>query len=224
MNGTKKSVELARCIFSMNGVVESKATDGSMLGTHYIETDSNASYSNTKAKDIEEFKRSVSENGGYYIARYEASNNKGVVQSKSNVAVWNNITQPEAAKVCRNMYQNKDFESDLINSYAWDTALLFIQTFANDRYSGQESLNETLAYTGLRTDGTTDKMCNIFDMASNCIEWSTETYMYDSINCVGRGAGYLKGNATWAGDHVMHEASEKKNHVTFRPILYINNK
>lgn len=223
MNGTKRTVELARCEFSRNGDLNNKATDGSVLENYYIETDSNTSYGNTKAKNIEQFKRSVSENGGYYIARYEASNNKNVVQSKSNVAVWNNITQPEAAKVCRNMYQNKGFESDLINSYAWDTALLFIQTFANDRYSGQESLNATLAYTGVRTDGTTDKMCNIFDMASNCSEWTTETYMYYSTNCVSRGGNYTT-EYEIAGEHQNYEASKAKNHITFRPILYINNK
>ena len=69
--------------------------------------------------------------------------------------------------------------SDLINSYAWDTAIVFVQK------CGTESNSSTYSYTGGRssistsmqqTTGTTilkatnkvDKQCNIFDMAGNC--------------------------------------------------------
>ena len=106
---------------------------------------------NTTAKDLKGFIDSVSSNKGYYIARYEASfgsgEKSGVItnqkpysiyadDSKINGSamnyepgnVWNFITQGDAAKVCRNMYDGNQYvTSDLINSYAWDTAIVYIQ-------------------------------------------------------------------------------------------------
>ena len=69
--------------------------------------------------------------------------------------------------------------SDLINSYAWDTAIVFVQK------CGTESNSSTYSYTvgessrstsAPQTTGTNilkatnkvDKQCNIFDMAGNC--------------------------------------------------------
>ncbi len=46
------------------------------------------------------------------------------------------------------MYSDSNFESDLMNSYAWDTAIVFLQKFDNRAnkaslkpYSRQNSLN-----------------------------------------------------------------------------------
>lgn len=212
-------------MFNSDGSIWKKATDGSeletMSGLAFLETSSMTSYGNTKAKDIEKFKKSVNENGGYYIARYEASNNSGQVGSKSGVAVWNNITQIDAARLSKNMYDNSNFESDLINSYAWDTAIVFIQTYSNKAYAGQTSLNEILSYTGEREDGTTDKVCNIYDMASNCMEWTTETQMYNGDNCVFRGGNYLYNSTDKTDRRGVTEARNKHNHISFRVIIYI---
>ncbi len=53
--------------------------------------------------------------------------------------------------------------SDLINSYAWDTAIVFIQKYSGDSdYSRQNSLNTTLVNTG--TIG--NERCHINDIAS----------------------------------------------------------
>ena len=50
----------------------------------------------------------------------------------------------------RNLYSsNNNFQSDLINSYVWDTAIVFIQTFREDSdYSKQKPLQTTLTTTG----------------------------------------------------------------------------
>lgn len=110
------------------------------------------------------------------------------------------MTQNKASELSKNMYNNiLPFTSDLINSYAWDTAIVFEQAFDNrttDKtwlYSKQNSLNTSLATTGTNnlTDTTKqDKICNIWDMASNCWEWTTETYSYSNYPCVNRGGGY----------------------------------
>ena len=139
---------------------------------------------NTTALNLKGFVDSVKANGGYYIARYEASygadgkaNSKvsnsytesNEVLANKEGQLWNNITQIDAATASRNLYTGVN--SDLINSYAWDTAIVYIQNFSGDTdYSRQNSLNKDLANTGTNSD----EKCKINDMASNIMEWTTE--------------------------------------------------
>ena len=67
--------------------------------------------------------------------------------------------------------------SDLINSYAWDTAIVFIQKCGTESnsstysYTVGQSSTSTLQTTGtniLKATSKVDKQCNIFDMAGNC--------------------------------------------------------
>ncbi len=152
---------------------------------YYTEGLKNSTTVNAHARDIEAFIAStdpVTGNGGYYIGRYEARKNaEGNVTSLSTDSVWNSINQATATSKSQGMYpdgyKTGTFSSDLINSYAWDTAIVFLQTFDNRKdtttpYAYRNSLNVgsvNLAGTGK------DLICNIYDMASNCLEWSTET-------------------------------------------------
>jgi len=174
---------------------------------------------NTTAKDIETFKTSVGKNGGYYIGRYEASkgtNNKAV--SKKDKAVWNNITQPNAAIACQDLYEG--VESDLINSYAWDTAIVYLQNNDNraDKtkpYSMQTSLNTSLQKTG----ASGDVICNIYDMASNCWEWTTETWSDSNYPCVFRG-GLYHYTDNYTSYRARYPTDTKGDYVGFRSLLY----
>ena len=67
--------------------------------------------------------------------------------------------------------------SDLINSYAWDTAIVFVQKCGTESnsltysYTFGQSSTSTLQTTGtniLKATSKVDKQCNIFDMAGNC--------------------------------------------------------
>ncbi len=131
--------------------------------------------------------------------------------------MWNNVIQQDAATKAREMYISQSFESDLVNSYAWDTAIVFIQTYSGDNdYSKQNSKNTSLANTG--TNG--DKVCNIYDMASNTTEWSTETSSYDGYPCTLRGGTYHSsdGCAGARGGYIM---SDSYDDISFRSLLYI---
>ena len=102
---------------------------------------------NATARKLEEFISTSLSNGGYYIARFEASGTASKIASKYNQTVLVDITQPNAAKAAREMYgeikeNNKlVYASDLVNSYAWDTAIIFIQTYSigedASRYASQ---------------------------------------------------------------------------------------
>ena len=183
-------------------------------------TDDLLNYGNTIANDIEGFIDSVRENGGYYIARFEASQGtNGKAESKYDKAVWNNITQPNASKACQNLYETID--SDLVNSYAWDTTLLFIQKYSGDiDYSRQKPLQDTLANTGKATDGTIyDVRCNIYDMSGNCYEHSTETRNQSGTCISPRGGSYWRTN-DYTSFRGWGSSKSEVEHWTFRTILY----
>ena len=181
---------------------------------------SSSIYGNTPARNIETFKTKATdgEAKGFYLGRYEARNNNNVVSLDKNYSVYNNVTQSEAATLSQNMYgETENFTSDLVNSYAWDTALVFIQKCSEDtRYSQQNSLN-----TGSLADkGTTnDVKCNIYDMASNCWEWSTETGS-SSFPCVTRGGNY-DGSAGLASTRCGGFTAISDDGGSFRPLLYL---
>ena len=182
---------------------------------------SSSTYGNTTARNIETFKTKVTdgEAKGFYLGRYEARNNNDVVSLDKNYSVYNNVTQSQAATLSQNMYgETENFTSDLVNSYAWDTALVFIQKCSGDtRYSQQNSLN-----TGSLADkGTTnDVKCNIYDMASNCAEWSTETAKNEQYPCVCRGGDYDCSDC-FAGARYGSSADYGVDICSFRPLLYL---
>ena len=123
-----------------------------MVSTYYQELET-SDKGNVVAKSIKDFKNSVATNGGYYIGRYEARQNNGQITEVKTDAVWNNITQPDAADKAQKMYDNTHpFTSDLVSSYAWDTAILFAQSCGtNNKYSRQNRLETSFSSTGTTT-------------------------------------------------------------------------
>ena len=191
---------------------------------------------NTTARNLSGFIKSVEENYGYYIARYEASYGSGSTisdykpESKASKGfgydnmnynegtLWNFISQDEAAKVSQNMYNdNNSIESDLINSYAWDTAVLYIQSMGNENYANANgATNSTIKNTG----DTGDVKCNIYDLAGNLSEWSTEYSSHQEYPNVNRG-GYASDDLYVTMDRdVAHCYDQMSNLVTFRVIVY----
>ena len=176
------------------------------------------------------FRKSVKDNHGYYIGRYESRKNGTQVTVKASDTVYNNITQPNAATVSRGMYSDSNFKSDLMNSYAWDTAIVFLQKFDNRAnkaslkpYSRQNSLNDSLASQGtnnLSDASKQDVVCNVYDMASNCWEWTTETYSDPKGPCTRRGGSYFSSkNCTRLRNY--NDTDFIYDDVSFRPLLYI---
>ena len=231
-DGTNVTITLGRYDFNSTTGVESAYS-----GT-YVEEDSNDSstlkkYGNTIAKNITKFKNSVATNGGYYIGRYEArtatarnaaGNALTQITEKGTENVYNYVTQLQAAQLSQNMYNSDKFTSDLINSYAWDTAIVFIQNCGtNTKYSRQNRLNTSLAQTGTNSLTDTSKIdvqCNIYDMASNIVEWTTETSGYSSYPCVSRG-GYYNDSDYCTSGRDYNNTSVSSSRVGFRPLLYL---
>ncbi len=199
---------------------------------NYVEEDkgdTNATlknYGNTIAKNITNFKNSVTQNGGYYIGRYEARTTKArdgyknpltQITEKGTDQVYNYVTQLQAANQAQNMYNSTKFTSDLMNSYAWDTATLFLQTYGtNATYSRKTSINSSLSQTGT----TDDKQCNVYDMASNVWEWTTETSNNSSSPCARRGGSYIY-SSNFTSSHGSSTTSGSVANIGFRPLLFV---
>ncbi len=215
-----------------------------------------SSYGNAIANDIEEFITSVKEiNHGYYIGRYEAgvvdydssvstsnSNNKTnwtgytgdniKLVCKKEQQVWNYVTQNKASELSRDMYGSEaKVTSDLINSYAWNTAIVFVQKCGTERNSstysytcGYSSISGSMPQaTGtniLEATNKVDKQCNIFDMAGNCYEWTTETSSNSDLPCVYRGGDFGNRNP-YTSNRFEHNTSGAGSYYSFRPLLYL---
>ena len=194
-------------------------------------TDSTAQ--NATARNLEEFISTTLANGGYYIARFEASGTASKVTSKYDQTVLTNITQPNAAKAAREMYgeikeNNKlVYASDLVNSYAWDTAIIFIQTYSGKTdYASHNESKTTKAFTA--TGKNNDKYCNIWDMSGNAYECTTEYSTYSDPRrfcpCVIRG-GYYNTNygeaRTYSSYRDYAGMTNSDSHGGLRPLLYV---
>ena len=251
-NNTTNTITLGRYEFDSNtGALKSNTpvqvasvencTQEVTINTNYKElsvfragnsaTDSTAQ--NATARNLEEFISTTLANGGYYIARFEASGTASKITSKYNQTVLGNITQPNAAKAAREMYgeikeNNKlVYASDLVNSYAWDTAIVFIQTYSvKTDYASHNESNTTKAFTA--TGKNNDKYCNIFDMSGNASEWTTE-YSTNSDGsifnpCVLRG-GYYDTDGGRAHDCTSDRGIDytiiSYSNLGLRPLLYV---
>ena len=215
-----KTIELNRYTFDENGI--STAQNENIVESKFQELET-SNKGNIVAKSIPNFKNSVTINGGYYIGRYEARKNiSGTITEVGTDTVWNSITQPNAAIQAQNMYNSTKFTSDLMNSYAWDTATLFLQTCGtNPTYSRKNSVNTgSMAQTGTNNQSTKDIQCNVYDMASNVYEWTTETSIDSDSPCVGRGGAYDY-SYNYTSSRNNGSVSDSYGNVGFRPLLFV---
>ena len=253
----KETVDIALGRYSFTKNSDGTVTTSEFSDRDYTEDTTashNSNYKNAIAKDIEAFETSVKNNHGYYIGRYEA----GVVDYDSSVStsnsnktnwtgytgdniklvckkeqqVWNYVTQNKASELSRDMYKSEaKVTSDLINSYAWDTAIVFIQKCGTESNSstysktdGESSRSESAPQTTgtniLKVTSKVDKQCNIFDMAGNCWEWTTETHSDSSYPCVSRGGRYYD-SYVYTSSRSFNVTSNAYSYNSFRPLLYL---
>ena len=165
----------------------------------------------TLPKGITDETADVIKYGGFYIGRYEAgipegdtspSNKTGIPVSKQGVTVWTNINYTNAKANAENMISNEYVQTGLITGKAWDTTCHWIKDslksinesarLTDSRYYGNyhNSLAPANKNSGTkRTAGFSEnwKAKNIYDLAGNVYEWTSEAY---SSYFILRGGGY----------------------------------
>ena len=251
-NGNTETIKLSRYTFADDNVgtpiVQGSAEIENIYDNscNFIEMNT-STYGNATAKENIEseetgFRKSAKDNHGYYMGRYEARDKVAIAErtNSSNVTnqvvctdnnyIYNYVTQKQAAELSREMYNNSNFQSDLMNSYAWDTAVYFLQIFDNrtdktKAYSRQSSLNiGSLASQGtnkLEDTSKQDVICNVYDMASNCLEWTTETCNSTDRPCTYRGGVYDGGSGYYTSLRYINYTSSSGSSCSFRPLLYM---
>ena len=244
-DGTTFNIALKRYVFNEDGTVNEQLSKEGVSEQlrkytesdkdYYIEGLKDSKTDNIHAKNIEDFKKKTEASGGYYIGRYEArtenerKNQDEIlthVTVKANDYIYNYVTQAQAANASQNMYSSSNFTSDLVNAFAWDTAVVFLQE-CDDRenrsilYSKQNSLNTTISIKGTNNLTVMDKICNIFDMASNCYEWTTETYSKSGFPTVDRGGGCNSSKNFTTGRGDTRTLNVYDYMISFRPIIYL---
>ena len=226
-DGSTTSVNFNRYTFDASDGTPTAKNDEEIVNDYGYKHQELASSSNgnTVAKNIANFKSSVTTNGGFYIGRYEArKSSAGTITEVGTDTVWNDITQPDAATQAQGMYDDAHpFTSDLVNSYAWDTATLFLQNCGEEKYSRKASVNTSLASKGTNASdytGTRDNPCNVYDMASNVWEWTTETCSHSNYPCVDRGGNYYYSDG-YTSNRTSNSTSYSLSYGGFRPLLYL---
>ena len=145
-------------------------------------------------------------NGGFYIGRYEQGTGN---VCKAGVAPYTNITRDTAKSQAEAMYRgNSDVISELISSYAWDTALNFICQTNSAGYTLATTTSSSYGNIGTKNKQNTgaysaDNYSNIYDLLGNYFEWTTEYSSGSSGSCVGRG-GYYSNSSGYAAERVYN--------------------
>ena len=168
----------------------------------------NADVSKEIVAQIKAEKTSVAKYGGYYIGRYEVGKNGDTAVVKYNQTPYASITWSTAYGLAKKIITNSEATSYLCSSYAWDTAVNFIQNNSTAKnyatsiegFNGNWNPQEVKDPSGnvIKPAGTsqqlntglTTQFCNIFDMGGNEAEFTTELNPGTSETVVLRGGGY----------------------------------
>ena len=238
--GTTKTNELTRRQWGTTANVEQVPTpitrdevaDGFDGAVYFGEGNTNSVAHDTTANFLNSAKpTSEGGNGGFYIGRYEQG--EGNV-CKAGVNAYVSVTRDIAKTQAEAMYTDKEqygVTSELISSYAWDTALNFICQNSEHGYTLATTTESTYGNINIGSSGRTltggypaDCYSNIHDLLGNCEEWTTEYSGYTDGSrahpCVNRGGYYIDSNTCAAG-RFSSTTGYSNASFSFRLSLYV---
>ena len=244
-----KTMVYKRTAYSSN--VATGETDET-TNSEKIKYSSSSSYYFTEAMPSDE-EASVNANGGYYIGRYEAgdkestdsktmrtssSSETNTVTIKKGQAPYTYATYDEQKTLAEGMDSVRGYEgtTKLTSSYAWDTAISFIQIKNEDYGNSSEEGNysdTTFEYTDITgakqtkssstlvPTGQTTPVCNIYDMGGNCWERTTEVISGSSNPVSDRGGDSYNSYADRPAGYRFYNVGDAYGNVAFRVTLYL---
>ena len=198
---------------------------------------------NTLPNGITDETADVKKYGGFYIGRYEAgipegdtspSNKTGIPVIKRDKTVWTDISYTNAKASAEKMINNEYVQTGLITGKAWDTTCHWIEdslksinasaSLEDSRYYGnhKDSLSPANENSGTkRTAGFNEnwKTKNIYDLAGNVNEWTSEAC---SSGFIYRGGSYNLDGSDYPVSYRSNLSSSFVHvHIGFRSRLYI---
>lgn len=198
----------------------------------------NADVSKEIVAQIKAEKASVAQYGGYYIGRYEVGKNSDTAVVKYNQTPYASITWSTAYGLAKKIITNSEVNSYLCSSYAWDTAVNFIQnnSTAKNYATSIEGFNGNWNPQAVKdpsgnvikpagtsqqlNTGLTTQFCNIFDMGGNEAEFTTELNPGTSETVVLRGGDYNYDDAP-AGYRWDNASGDADLNYGFRATLFL---
>ena len=195
--------------------------------------------------EYNEMKKSVLKYNGFYVGRYEASQENGQAASKQGKQVWNNISWGNsmtdigttgAVYKSQQMYTDKEkygVTSTLIYGVQWDAILQWIDPEYKNEDGTLYEKNSFVAnstdkgnYSGsLSTTGSNENYAvkNIYDLAGNVCEWTNEANT--TGNRVIRGGDYSNNSSSkYPISSRGYDSTNNASHANygFRVALYLN--
>ena len=192
---------------------------------------------NEIVEQVKKEKLSISKYGGYYIGRYEVGNEDNTVVIKAKQEPYTDIVWYQAYELAKEIGGGKGATTYLCSSYAWDTAINFIQNTGTEKYATtREGFNENWLdkevkdssgkiikianlETKLKTGQTTAKS-NIFDMGGNIFELTTEVNPNTDEKIIVRG-GYCSADSCASGMRVDTSVNYNSDICGFRTTLFL---
>lgn len=195
--------------------------------------------------EVEKMYKSVKDNGGFYIGRYEAGNdgNANVIVQK-NATVYNNIKWETsmtdgtegavgAVEKARNFTNGKPYDgkvtSTLIYGVQWDATMQFMDSKYRTGECGEDSYvrnSKGKGWYSIKEEtkkGPTEtgyyEYKHIYDMAGNVLEWTMEAY--DTSVRVSRGGSYNRYGSDIPASIRIGYSDHSDVAIGFRLALYL---
>ena len=185
-----------------------------------------------ECEETEDYTERVNNNGGFFIGRYEASNNNENMIVQKDKTSWSDVSYTTALEKCTSKYTGKSYTSSLLTGAAWDRTLGWIyetenktemQIVGDSKDWGNYYYDTFSGTTGLINTGSKEetKANNIYDLAGNVWEWTTEAVLPDDQ--VIRGGEYCLSASFHASYYRLNDSSDDgtSDSFGFRPAIYL---
>ena len=184
-----------------------------------------------ESEETEDYTERVNNNGGFFIGRYEASNNNENMIVQKDKTSWNYVSYTTALEKCTSKYTGKSYTSSLLTGAAWDRTLGWIyetgnktemQIVGDSKDWGNYNDDTFSGTTGLINTGSKEetKANNIYDLAGNVWEWTKEAVLPDSQVIRGGCCNYGASNNP-SYDRLNYPPGTTYSDIGFRPAIYL---
>ena len=215
---------------------DEETLDNSTYSATDISNGINENIGKAIVSQIKDEKASVEKYGGYYIGRYEVGkeNNQAVI--RANLEPYTDLKWSQTYELSNKINVGENATSYLCSSYAWDTAINFIQNNgATNCAISTEKINMNWKHKEIKDKhgtiikpsgmaerlktGLTESLSNIYDIGGNVAEFTTEINPDTSETLIVRGGSYS--NSSAAGERYDVNAGISGPTLGFRATLFL---